>query len=176
VHAHLCNGDPLRVRERTARRLRETWFLLEPDRVYEKALAVIAVAAKRDDPAEDLEAWTTAQIDRTIERLVRADQEAEHANPGFSSDEERNFPLLTDSLFIDPELVRPATVAFNSLPPLPRRAFFELLIETVDVAECVERGPWNHDGLYEAIHTALAAIGLDLYSERKPGFPFRSQP
>ena len=173
VYAHLCSGDPLRVRERSARRLRETWYLLEPDRVCDRALGVIAVAAKRDEPAEDLEAWAITQIDRTIAQLVHADAEAERRSPGLLSDEERKFPLLTQSLFLDPELVRTASVAFNALPPLPRRAFFELLIEGADVEECVERGPWNHDELYVAVHAALAAVGLDLYSDRKDGYPFK---
>ncbi|HEX6885332.1 MAG TPA: hypothetical protein VF530_18300 [Planctomycetota bacterium] len=175
MYAHLCNGDPLRVRERAALRLRETWYLLEPDRVYEKALGTIAVAARCDDPPADLDGWAALQIDRTIARLVRADEEAERTSPGLLTDEQRTFPLLTESLRVDPELVRTVSVAFNVLPPLPRRAFFELLIEGAEVADCVERGPWDHDGLYAAIHTALAALGLDLSPERS-SFPFQKQP
>jgi hypothetical protein len=173
VYAHLCNGDPLRVRERSARRLRETWYLLEPDRVCDRALPVIAFAARSSEPPEDLEAWTFAQIDRTIAQLVRADAEAERTRPGILTDEERRFPLLTQSMYLHPDLVRTASVAFNALPPLPRRAFYELLIEGMDVHECVERGPWNHDELYIAIHESLAAVGLDLYSDRKDGYPFK---
>jgi hypothetical protein len=164
VHARLSSGDPLRLRERTAQRLRERWFLLDPDRVYRRAVGVCAVAAKREEPPGDLAAWTTTNIDRAIDQILRADEEAERTNPGVLTDEEKNFPLLTDSLFLDPEVVRTASVAFNALDPLPRRAFFELLIEGMHVDACVEKGPWDHDELYEAVHRALATVGLDLKS------------
>jgi hypothetical protein len=165
VHARLGNGDPLGLRERTARRLRETWFLLDPDRVYLRALSVCAIAATEDDPPAELATWTTTNIDRAIEQLVLADRDAERTSPGVLSGEEKNFPLLTTSLMLDPELVRTASVAFNALDPLPRRAFFELLIEGMEVGECIEKGPWDADGLYAAVHAALATVGLGLESE-----------
>ena len=40
ILAHLSEGDPLRLQERAARRLREVWILLEPERVYQWAMAV----------------------------------------------------------------------------------------------------------------------------------------
>jgi hypothetical protein len=162
VFAHLSQGDPLRLQERTARRLREVWVLLEPDRVYRYALAVCATAAPAEEPAADLEAWALAKIDRAIDQLVRSDIEAERTRPDMLTDEEQNFPLLTDSLYVDPGRVRAVAVAFNRLEPLPRRAFFELLVEGRDVVACIEGGPWDMDGLYLAIHTALAVFNLDL--------------
>lgn len=40
ILAHPGSGDPLRMFESVARRLRATWFLLEPERVHLHALAV----------------------------------------------------------------------------------------------------------------------------------------
>lgn len=165
IHARLSQGDPLRLLEFSARRLRELWFLLEPERVYYRALGVCADAVSREDPPDDLSAWTRAKLDLTIEQLVAADLEAELNHPECVSEEQKTFPLLTDSLFLDPELVRSASVAFNSLDALPRRAFFELLIEGREVGECIESGPWDEDGLYQAIQTALATVGLDVQPE-----------
>lgn len=162
ILAHLSEGDPLRLQEASARRLREVWYLLEPERVYLRALAVCAKAASKEDPPQDLDAWKVAKIDLAIEQLVRADYEAERAHPELVAEEEKVFPLLTDSLMLDPELVRFASVAFNALGQLPRRAFFELMIEGREVADVVEAGPWDEEGLYDAIQTALTPFRLDL--------------
>ena len=81
------------------------------------------------------------------------------------TDEERDFPLLAQSLMVEPDRVRAVSVAFNLLDPLPRRAFYELLIEGREVGDCLEKGPWDEDGLYVAVHEALAVFGLDLSAE-----------
>ena len=165
IYARLSQGDPLHLLEHSARRLRELWFLLEPERVYKRGLGVCAMAASHEEPPADLGAWAVAKVDLAIEQLVREDLEAEMAHPEIVSEEAMTFPLLTESLFLDPDLVRAASVAFNSLDPLPRRAFYELVIEGKEVEEIVEAGPWDHDGLYEAIQTALATVGLDVPPE-----------
>jgi len=165
ILAHLSEGDPLRLQETSARRLRELWFLLEPERVYHRAIAVCAKAASMESPPADMSAWTRAKVDHAIELLVRADSEAEQAHPELVNEDEKVFPLLTNSLMLDPELVRFVSVSFNALDPLPRRAFFELMIEGREVVEVVEAGPWDQDGLYQAIQTALATMGLDVQPE-----------
>jgi hypothetical protein len=167
ILARLSEGDPLHLVEATARRLREVWILLDPERAYRRALAVCAKAASKEDPPEDLATWVRAKIDLALEQLVRQDREAERARPETLSEEEKTFPLLTESLFLDPELVRTASVAFNSLEALPRRAFFELLIEGRELAEVIEAGPWDSDGLYDAVQTALATVGLDVRPKAK---------
>ena len=171
IHARLSQGDPLHLLETSSRRLREVWFLLDPERVYYRALGVCARAAASEQPPSDLSAWARAKIDLAIEQLVQADLEAEIAHPGIVSEDEKAFPLLTHSMMLDPDLVRAASVAFNSLDPLPRRAFFELLIEGKEVGECIEGGPWDEDGLYEALQTALATVGLDVPPEPKEDPP-----
>jgi hypothetical protein len=165
----LAEGDPLRVRERSARRLREVWFLLEPDRLFLRAIAVCAEGAMVEDPPKDMEAWVLAKIDLAIEQLVRRDRTAEEAHPELLEDEEKVFPLLTHSFLLEPDTVRRVTVGFNRLDPLPRRAFYELIIEARDVPSVIESGPWNEDGLYDAIQTALTPLGLDMASGETKG-------
>lgn len=165
ILARLSQADPLHLREAAARRLREVWFLLEPDRVFHRTLAVCADAVPCEDPPQDLSAWARGKLDLAIDQLVRLDSEAEFAHPELLTDAEKDFPLLTECLLLEPELVRAASVAFNSLEPLPRRAFFELLIEGREPPEVIEAGPWDEDGLYEAIQTALATLGLDVQPE-----------
>ena len=161
ISERLGQGDPLRLRERSALRLREQWVLLEPDRVFYRALGVCADAALLDEPPVDLEAWVALKIDLAIEQLVLGDRVGERAQPDLPSDEECEFPLLTECLMLDPKLVRPATVAFNRLDALPRRAFFELMILGRFPREVIKAGPWDEDDLYAAIQTALATLSLD---------------
>lgn len=169
VLAHLSEGDPLHLRERASQRLRELWILIDPDRATHRALALCAQAAVLEDPVEDLKAWAERKLDRAILDLVRLDREAESEHPEILSEEERDFPLLTQSLMLEPGLVRTVSVAFNALEPLPRRAFFELLIEGRPVGDCLENGPWDEDGLYDAIQTALATLNLDMRSNSSDG-------
>jgi hypothetical protein len=129
IHARMGNGDPLRLRERSARRLREVWYLLDPDRLFARAVAACAESAAHDEPPPDLDAWALEMIDRAVDQLVHADREAEHTKHSTPTDEEKDFPLLTESLMLEPEDVRRVSVAFNALDALPRRAFFELMIE-----------------------------------------------
>src|SRR5262245_14935975 len=43
VLARISNGDPLRLYPRCVQRIRERFFVLDPDRAFEHALAVVAV-------------------------------------------------------------------------------------------------------------------------------------
>ena len=81
ISERLGQGDPLRLRERSALRLREQWVLLEPDRVFYRALGVCADAALLDEPPVDLEAWVALKIDLAIEQLVLGDRVGERAQP-----------------------------------------------------------------------------------------------
>jgi hypothetical protein len=165
IFSRLSESDPLRLRERCARRLRERWILLEPDRAFHRAAVACAHAARRDPVPPDLEAWALAKVDLAIDQNVEADREAERRDPDLVCDEDRDFQLLTESLFIEPDLVRATSVEFNALDDLPRRAFFELCIEGRPVPEVVESGPWDEDGLHAAIQAALAPFGLDVVSD-----------
>lgn len=168
IHARMVETDPLRLRALSARRLRERWFLLDPDRVYLRSLAVVAHAAARAEGLVPDECWVREQVDRAIDQLVRADLEAERAGPEVLRQEDLEFPLMTKCLMIEPELVRKLSVAFNQLEELPRRAFFELLIEARELGEVIESGPWDEDGLYEAVTTGMAAVGLGDGKKNKP--------
>jgi len=161
----LSHGDPLRLCERASARLRERWILLDPDRAFHRALGVCADAAVLEDPPSDLAAWALAKIDLALEQLIQADRQAEVARPGVLDEDEREFPLLTECLMLDPQLVRTVSVAFNLLDELPRRAFYELLVEGRPVPKVIEDGPWDEDGLYVAVHQALAALTLDLQED-----------
>jgi len=158
IFARLSESDPLRLGERSARRLRERWLLIDPDRAHARAVALCADGAASEEPPRDLAAWTLEKIDLALEQLLRTDEENErNAEPPGA--EELSFPLLTNSLMITPEQVRRVAVAFNALEPLSRRAFFELLVEGRDVLEVLEQGPWDADGLHDHVTRCLGSLG-----------------
>jgi hypothetical protein len=161
ILSRMLESDPLRLRERSARRLRERWLLVEPDRAHVCSVALVAKGAAAEDAPEDLDAWAVARVDAAIDQLVEADIQAEEEQAPLE-EHERVFPLLTDALMLDPGRVRECAVAFNVLDPLPRRAFFELMIEGRQVPDMLETGPWDEDLLYRDIHLALAAFSYDL--------------
>lgn len=171
VYARLIgDGDPLRLQERVAKRLREVWFLLEHDRLVTRTAVLCAKAALAETAPEDLETWTIARIDQAIEQLVRRDEEAERCDPQHLEEAEKHFPLLTHALLRDPARVREHSVRFNALEPLARRAFFELMIEGREVVEVIEGGPWNRESLHAFVLQALATLDFPLVQE-DPGSP-----
>ena len=161
IHARLSgDGDPLRIRERVARRLREVWFLLEQDRVAARTYLLCAYGAATEPAPEDLEVWSFGKIDLAIQQILHRDAEAEEREPGLLEEEEKQFPLLVECLLREPGRVRHYSVAFNALPELTRRAFFELLIDGRDVLEVIEGGPWNRESLRAHVLQALAVLEL----------------
>jgi hypothetical protein len=160
------DGDPLRLQERVAKRMREVWFLVEHDRLVGRTAVLCAKGAVAEPAPEDLEAWTVLKIDKAIEQLVRRDEEAEAREPALVEEEEKVFPLLTQALLREPQRVREHSVRFNGLDPLARRAFYELMVEGRDVLEVIEGGPWNRETLRGYVLQALGALGFQLPPEK----------
>jgi hypothetical protein len=160
------DGDPLRLQERVAKRMREVWLLVEHGRLVTRTAVLCAKGAVSESAPEDLEAWAIVKIDKAIEQLVRRDEEAEQREPALVEEEEKVFPLLTHALFRDPQRVREHSVRFNALEPLARRAFFELMIEGRELMEVIEGGPWNRETLRGYVLQALAALDLPLPPEK----------
>jgi len=163
----LGDGDPLRLQERVAKRLREVWLLVEHERLVTRTAVLCAKGALAEPAPADLESWTIGKIDQALEQLVRRDEEAEQSDPLHVEETEKVFPLLTDAMLRDPARVRGYCVRFNALEPLARRAFFELMIEGREVLEVIEGGPWNRESLHAYVLQALATLDFPLPRARK---------
>lgn len=160
IYARMLENDPLRLREKCAVRLRERWFLIEPDRAFLRSAACASLSAAQDDPPADLESWTRARIDQAVEQILEADRAAEFAGDA-PDDEQRVFPLLTDCLLVAPDRVRAVVHAFHALDDLTRRAFFELMVEGREVLDVLEGGPWDADQLHDHAVASLRIFGYD---------------
>jgi hypothetical protein len=160
IYSRMLENDPLRLRERSAVRLRERWFLIEPDRAFTRSAARVALSAAQEEAPAELESWAVARIDQALDQILEADRASELAEDP-PDEEQRTFPLLTDCLLVAPERVRSVTIAFHALEDLARRAFFELMVEGREVLDVLERGPWDADQLHDHALASLRVFGYD---------------
>ena len=64
IYARLSQGDPLRLLEHAAQRLRVLWYLLEPERVYKRALQLLDVTPADTWMVGDNLEWDVAEPQR----------------------------------------------------------------------------------------------------------------
>lgn len=158
VLARLTSDDPLRLEQECAKRIRERFYLLDPERVFERALSRVALMASKT-PAEELSReWLLAQVDHSIQRVLEEESEEERRSPYDCDPEDPRYQMLRE-IFIEGCFARTASWAFNRLPERPRVAFHYLCLEQRSVDECLKLGVWDDDTLYEDIWRALAAPG-----------------
>lgn len=128
VLARIVQGDPLEVRERVARKLREDALLFDADRVQLRTLARCARAAPSYRGRPELDKWLDALVDEALRDLLREDDE--RAAPGATAPEpEGALVELSRPLGLDARSLAVACRAFNRLPVDERRAFFRLVLE-----------------------------------------------
>ena len=140
VLARIVQGDPLEVRGRVARELRERALLFDADRVHLRALARCARAAPAYRGRPALDAWVDARVSEALLELLREDDERRDEEPrGVEPD--AALVALAKPLGLDPERLARACRAFNRLPVEDRRAFFRLVLErrSLDELACDSR-------------------------------------
>jgi len=75
ILARIVQGDPLRLRARVARKLRDGAYLLDADRVHLRSLARCARAATRYRGRPELGSWLDGLVDAAVADLLREDDE-----------------------------------------------------------------------------------------------------
>ena len=141
-------------------RMRSTAFLVDCERLFDRATVRIALVAHTFDPKHDLGAWLDGRIDESAQDLMRADAEyvADRKEVDLSDPRLDSYQFL---LALPPNQVLPALVAFNQCPFDERKAFFALLIEDIPVQECLDAGMGPPELLRERCLNALGAVLLD---------------
>lgn len=155
----LADGDPLRLEERCARRIRDRALLVDGTRVWRLACAEVARLAARDGAprADDGAAWLTARIDTAIEEILRMDHAAERA--GLAPEEgDADFEALHQALALAWGEVRRALVAFNGLPESTRRTFLEVVIEARPLDPDGADGAGSGEKLRKELQSAVRAL------------------
>jgi len=159
VLARIADGDLLRLFPLCAQRVRELCYVLDPERIFERALAEVAVeielAGERCGEAELL----IACVDRAIQSVLERDRRDEHDGVPLVRPE-ASYPLFVEACKLEPGLARLASVRYNALDARVRRGFQKLIIEALPLAEVLELDLGPPERLQLDILHALQAIGL----------------
>ncbi len=160
ILARIANGDPLRLFELGARRVRERFLFIDLERLYELSLAFVARTAAVERRNDADEAWLTSLVERAIDSILTEDSEEQRAQAAPNDPEDPRYKIFAVTLGVDPALTRSAVVNFNGLAERARKGFFRLLIENREVQETLAEGHWRepHD-LRLDIWDGLRALG-----------------
>lgn len=158
VLARIVQGDPLRVRDEVARQLRTDAYLLDADRVHLRSLARCAREAPRYHGHPDFPDWLQVIVARSIDELLREDQEAERSGVHEGHAPLAAFAALARPLGLEPETMRRACVAFNRLPLADRQAFFDLVLTARSLEDLVRESGESATEIARRARRALDAI------------------
>lgn len=159
IHPRLRAGDPLGVHQLGMSRLREQAFLIDPDRLYERSLAVIAYAASKASWEHLGPDWLQRCVEVAMARILTDDQTEERLAPGSPPEDESFYRFIHLAFGIERGLVRRAAVRFNALPHRTRYAFFRLLVDGIPVDDCVREHGGTRDEVREDILNGFRALG-----------------
>ena len=175
--ALLGEGDPLHLYGRAAAGVRAAARLLEVDRVHLRTLARVALAAPRYAGDPEFGVWVEARVEEAMEDLLRADREELRQGNAVLEPWDARFAFLTQSFGVPPGATLRASVAFNSLAPAVRRAFFRVVVEGKSVERCLAEGLGPRDELRERCRQAFRALfGDDETRPRGEAPVLRTQP
>ena len=159
ILARISGGDPLGLQGICSLRLRDQSLLIDFDRLFERSLAAVAIAASHATADEFIPEWLLKQVDLVIHRILNEDAEEERSSPGIPPRDPRYYRFVHLAYAVETGLVRTATVNFNGLPIDARRAFFHLLVDGFSVDVCVRELETTREKLRQDTLDALRALG-----------------
>jgi hypothetical protein len=161
ILSRISDGDLLRIYPLCARRIRERYFVIDADRVFERALALVAVGITVEIEKKKCATmeWQVEIVDRAISLTLDQDRE-EEASGLPANDPEKHFRLFVEAFFREPALARTAAVRLNGLDERVRKGFYMLLLDGLPVENCLAAGLGPPERLQHDILIALQAVGL----------------
>ena len=159
IYSKLANGDPFHLEARVGHRLHTRWFILDPERVYKKSLAYVAHRAAAKEAERGKSSWFDSCIDAAIRSLLTEDREQERAGYASGLSEDWAHEHLARMFQIPLELARKASVQFNDLPDLDRRAFFDLIVKGIPPEEVMAMDYATRRELRLGVLKCLRAVG-----------------
>jgi hypothetical protein len=159
ILARISGGDPLGLQGICSLRLRDQALLIDFDRLLERSLAAVAIAASRSTADEFVPEWLLKQVDHAIHGILAEDAEEERMAPGAPPSDPKYYRFVHLAYATEMGLVRTATVNFNALPSDARQAFFRLLVDGLPVDDCVRELGTSRGKLREDTLSALRALG-----------------
>ena len=159
ILAKISAGDPLGLQGICSLRLRDQALLIDFDRLLERSLAAVAIAASRSSADEFIPEWLLGQVDLVIRGILAEDAEEERLAPGSPPRDPKYYRFVYLAYAVEVGLVRTATVNFNALPIDARQAFFLLLVDGRPVDDCVRELGTTRGKLREDTLDGLRALG-----------------
>ena len=159
IYSKISNGDPFHLEARSGHRLHVRWYILDPERVYQKAMAYVAHRAAAKEPDRGKAAWFDSCIDAAIRSILTEDREMERAGHSPGLNEDWAHEHLARMFQIPLGLARKASVQFNDLPDLDRRAFFDLIVKGIPPEEVMAMKYGTRRELRLGVLRCLEAVG-----------------
>jgi len=160
VLARLVEGDPLRLRERCAQRVRSQALLLDVQRLQLRTVAHVARHAGTYRGTPPLDVWIAERVRKALTELLDEDEARRSLRdiPELPSDQ--RLLAVANVLGIEPEVLARGLSVFNRAPSDVRSAFCEMVLDGVSPAEWSAANGFSVERAKAAVRRALWILGV----------------
>jgi len=157
VH-ELAETDALGLKPRVRRALREQCLLIDPTRLWLRALARAAYRGTAEALQRPDAAWLEVVVHDSIRDLLGEDQQEESQLVPPDPQTQHDHAMLTELLGIPQNRARLAAVRFNGLPFARRRIAFRTVVEGWSLDRCVAEGFGAREHVEAELREALGHV------------------
>lgn len=155
----LIEGDPLDLRPLCWVLVANESWMIEPDRLFMRSAARIAMKASLYKGEPELDDWMDDLVTTGLGEILEEDREAERAGLGVAPEDLPGYrALIPAETGIEDDLTRRATVIFNQFEEPDRRPFYEVVVVGYSVEEYVEEHGLSMDEVVESIANTTQAL------------------
>lgn len=158
ILSKLLDGDPLRIVPACTARMLERAILLDPDRLYLRAVARIALAGFKYRGSPPFGRWRAQCIDQAMIDLVAEDVEAERRGEPIQESSGDQYRRVAENLGIEPGLARRVCVEINKMEDDMRHAFFAVHVLGRSINTYVAEGHGQPAKVRELVEAALRRL------------------
>ncbi len=162
VLAKIVDGDPLGLTELCTERIQVRAVFLEPTRLVRRTFARVAYEACRDPNRgkPTLHGWILARVDQALGELIAEDRDDEWRGVPIDPSHETLafYHDIARKLLLEPSATRRACIRFNLLDEVARQAFWTVILDEVDVENCLELGFNTVEEVQTHLHEAMVVF------------------
>lgn len=173
----MVEADPLKAFPYSWAFICENAFLVEPERLFLRVSANLAVRARRYKGDPELLDLLAEVQESSIKELMEEDLEAERNGWGIDPENLPGFRfLIPEETGIEAQQSRRATVVFNHLEEENRRAFFHVIAEGWSVEDYAEENGLSVDEVIDQISETTQIIVRGCIAPNDHGDPLGDGP
>ncbi len=162
VLSRIFDGDPIDLQAVVMRVLRRNGLLLDPDRCLQHSLEEVAYVVghmEPNDPELIDKVWIEQCAERSCDRLLREDEEAESLWEMGLPAPQGTHRFLSEAFGVDWGMGRTASVGFHHLPLRARLSFFAVCVERVQAEQWMEQTETDQEELRRDLWDVFNALG-----------------